>query len=925
MITGLKKYLKWETAILVAAALFVLGACSAKTEFVLSGNDKTISIYNLFPSFSLKLSPEQSESFIALVNDSEFEKTGYGDVDDSNYSEMNCVFLHSDSILYSIMQKSSDDSMFWIKTHKAELAREDAAPASYVFESRELAEFIAGLKENAVVPEGYAGEIINVGKDNADILLESQDGQKIDLQGEWIFKTISSEGSDEPGSRSMDYGALSSCWGNAIIFNPDGTGIMIYAYASGNPTYEAINWSYLSEGGKKSGLVYGSSGFGFTLKFIGMERGNPLFEMADAFGGDDKYDDGFIRTAELERRENKTVFPGKQADPPVSGEKSAAINDYVPFIGGKQTIGYMVENFGWEYLGKSGEYHSVIYTDATMAVNKRSERYTIRLKAGSADLDRPIDYGNDSVKIRYAINNAFHSEIENPDCEQFIDFMINGIFLTRDFDGGNLVYYQMDEYILSSLKVLVPPHPYGKHIIKDILSKYPWVKDGDKYMIMLCGLGNEFLFTLDINGGSIDEPLDYDKHSLTVERVFDSVSFSNPSRDEIEDYFMAPYMSQFDGTLKKESGALGEVTCVDLNMADEVIVVYYGKSYVINETDKTGLIARAAENLKLVPEAAGAQHKLEYRVIFRGRGYNLLEMTMYGDDCIYLYSMAFNDASGALPELKELIESEIPYEKVKELGNNAGQIKEIITELSENKTTRSEVWWSQFPLKRYKVEHWQDEDFLEHWGSQKKDLSQGDIDYIINTLSETDFEILDKQPVANTDFYIGLDFENGSMISLTADNKEIHMNIRHYGKWLHTRLLDTDLFEYLLGFAGEGGFDMEWISDTESVTICYVKKADRKDYPENGRITEIEITDADTVMAITDALMGHASQTMTYPSRESSDIIFHGPDGDHYGKIKFPITTDENGIAEPTIIMNGYYWYSCEELYKILIEIENSQ
>jgi hypothetical protein len=104
-----------------------------------------------------------------------------------------------------------------------------------------------------------------------------------------------------------------------------------------------------------------------------------------------------------------------------------------------------------------------------------------------------------------------------------------------------------------------------------------------------------------------------------------------------------------------------------------------------------------------------------------------------------------------------------------------------------------------------------------------------------------------------------------------------------------------------------------------------VKKADRKDYPENGRITEIEITDADTVMAITDALMGHASQTMTYPSRESSDIIFHGPDGDHYGKIKFPITTDENGIAEPTIIMNGYYWYSCEELYKILIEIENSQ
>ncbi len=248
----------------------------------------------------------------------------------------------------------------------------------------------------------------------------------------------------------------------------------------------------------------------------------------------------------------------------------------------------------------------------------------------------------------------------------------------------------------------------------------------------------------------------------------------------------------------------------------------------------------------------------------------------------------------------------------------------LVEKISSKNLEDAYIFWSHFPLEKFRVEYIKEgaESLSEKWGTQKKKLSDNDIEYIINILVQTNFEILENPPISNTDFQLDLNYDDGSSIGLIADNQEVYIRIRYKHEWIHAKVLHIELFEYLLGFAGEGGFAIDRVSGTESITICYVKESDRKDYPENGKLTKIEISDSELVKKIAEEVWQRAVPSMTYPSRETADIIFHTHSGDLYGKIKFPISTDENGISEPTIIMQGYYWYSCEGLYNLLIEYE---
>ena len=676
MISTLKKQIKWEIGILVALVILALSACTSDTEFMLGGNDKTISIYNLKESFSLKLSSEESEKFISLINESDFQKIKYEEVDDSNYNEMSCVFLNKDSVVLCIIQSKDNNNAFCIKTHSEELADYDIAPVAYTFENEALSEFISELKDSASLPQGYAGEIVNIGKDNLDIILQSSDGQNIDLQGDWIFKTIMSEGSDDPNSKAMNYGLLSSCWGNAITLNNDGTGIMIYSYASETPILESVTWSYLYEEGRNSGIVYGNSGFSFIMKFKGMISSNPVFEMTDSTGSDDIYGENFVRTAELERMDTTSE---------IEHEAGITIND--------------IHNIKVEYSGES----------------------------------------------------------------QFID-------------SDDEIYL-----IANALKLIdISPAETAYNI------------EEKNYVFSLIG------------------------HDDTVAEI---------------------------------------------------------------KMDESGMWLMIS----------GICYQIEDPLVFQ--------------------------------DAKSIVESHIDFSK----GIGETDIKNIVGELSEIEISGAKASWSHFPQESYRAAHWDDEDFLDSWGYQEKKLSEEDTGYIFSILNEADYTLLENESTANTDFLIWLDFEDNSSLRLLADDSEAYMSLRYEGEWIYTKVLNSKLFEYLLGFADERGFALDVVSSAESVTICYVKDTDRKDYPENGMICEIEIADAKTVEKIAKAVVNESVRVMTHPSRENADIIFHTPEGDRYGKIKFPVSTNENGLSEPTIIMDGYYWYSCEDLYKILIEIENAQ
>lgn len=136
------------------------------------------------------------------------------------------------------------------------------------------------------------------------------------------------------------------------------------------------------------------------------------------------------------------------------------------------------------------------------------------------------------------------------------------------------------------------------------------------------------------------------------------------------------------------------------------------------------------------------------------------------------------------------------------------------------------------------------------------------------------------------------------------------MSFWQNNEWLfYTKVLNSAFHEYLLQMADKSlePFPFDIITGIDSATIYYVKDADKKDFPENGKISKIEVTDKAILESIQKAWLGSAVPTITYPSREDSDIVFHTRNGDYYGKIKFSITEDE---IETTIIMQGFFGIS---------------
>ena len=250
------------------------------------------------------------------------------------------------------------------------------------------------------------------------------------------------------------------------------------------------------------------------------------------------------------------------------------------------------------------------------------------------------------------------------------------------------------------------------------------------------------------------------------------------------------------------------------------------------------------------------------------------------------------------------------------------QIKNLIAGFTYEQVTEAKAWWSDYPLEKDKVSYFNNGTLLHKWGPQSAELNEEDIEYITGRVANAGMDILEEQPLANTDCIIRIEYEDGTMVHLSASDSEVYLSVREGGDWTYAKVLDVDLFEYVLSFAGEGGIDLDVLSSAESISIHYVAEEDRKGYPENGSITEIEVTDSEIVGEIAQAAAHNASPAMTYPSRENADIIFHAKSGDYYAKIKFPISTDENGMSEPTMIVGGHYWYSCPGLYEILVGLE---
>ena len=203
-------------------------------------------------------------------------------------------------------------------------------------------------------------------------------------------------------------------------------------------------------------------------------------------------------------------------------------------------------------------------------------------------------------------------------------------------------------------------------------------------------------------------------------------------------------------------------------------------------------------------------------------------------------------------------------------------------------------------------------------------MTPENIDYITNTLQNTEYEVLDEAEPVNTDFHVDFKYVNSSEFALNLGEANVYMSVFYDGQWQYiAKVLDENLYEYIFLLANEemSSFSFDKMANTESITIYYVKNEDLKDFEENRKITKIEIEDAEIISEIVSALKQFAAATTPYPSRESSDIVFHTAGGDVYGKIKFPVGDWE--MTEPTIIMEGYFWYSCPELYEILGGIEN--
>ena len=232
------------------------------------------------------------------------------------------------------------------------------------------------------------------------------------------------------------------------------------------------------------------------------------------------------------------------------------------------------------------------------------------------------------------------------------------------------------------------------------------------------------------------------------------------------------------------------------------------------------------------------------------------------------------------------------------------------------------------------------QDKIENWNPEnpsiqsyiQMEISNEQISQLFNEIelsySDSPFAVAEDMEILNAELNIRAIYEEYEF-EITANDSSIYVKTWINGDNYRIKIENKDVYITFLEMIDSNiiMFDLNDIANTEYITLHYVKDEDLKDFPNNKRLSEKKITDKDTVDKIVQAVIKNSMPTSTYSSREEADLIFHTSNSDVYFKIKNPITDDEDNLQryneEPTIIAEGYFWYSCPEMYQILMEYFN--
>ncbi len=235
---------------------------------------------------------------------------------------------------------------------------------------------------------------------------------------------------------------------------------------------------------------------------------------------------------------------------------------------------------------------------------------------------------------------------------------------------------------------------------------------------------------------------------------------------------------------------------------------------------------------------------------------------------------------------------------------------------------------------QFKLEHWGN-DFLEINAYQEVDFTIEQLNQILSKIeiynmdsSSPAASVVSSDVIINAEFIVDATYD-GYKIDIAADDTSIYLRSKFYNNHYAIKIDNQKLYrEYINSIdSNVKKFILEDISEIEYISLFYVKEHDKKDYPVNGRLSELKITDKKLISEIKDAIINNSSPTSPYKCREDADLILHTKSGEMYIKMKYLVAREgeelEWLITEPTIIVEGYFWYECPELYSIMSEYLN--
>lgn len=208
-------------------------------------------------------------------------------------------------------------------------------------------------------------------------------------------------------------------------------------------------------------------------------------------------------------------------------------------------------------------------------------------------------------------------------------------------------------------------------------------------------------------------------------------------------------------------------------------------------------------------------------------------------------------------------------------------------------------------------------------GSFEDTLNDEDIIYISELLSYISIEPAEEgiMEYCNTNNYIRLKFAEDECIKVHAMSEgdiiiAFKSNKAEDSSWQYGTSNGGELYKCLLDMAGAETFSLNQFKDIKSIAIRYRNK-DQKKNEEEKEYTEVKVKDKEIIRKIEMALCESSIPTMVYPSREDADCIIRTSNGELYFKMKGNF---ESAFSEPTIIVNGTYWFDNEAFYRVLDE-----